>query len=238
MGFANYSLAALAIFASSVLGQTSNNSSTGPVVDLGYAQYRGNTTYRSNFSTDVFYGIRFAQSPVGELRWQPPQNIEAHNDYDRNEVIDAQAPSIPCVQGVPVWQLPANTTGPIPVLGQEDCLILDVYVPENPKSTSLPVLINIHGGGYTVGSANGNAYQALVNASGGEFIYVASQYRLGAYGFLSSAEVRENGQANAGLLDQKSALEWVQRNIRAFGGDPAKVTIHGGSAGGGSGRST
>ena len=68
-------------------------------------------------------------------------------------------------------------------------------------------------------------------------IYVASQYRLGAYGFLSSSEVRENGQANAGLLDQRSSLDWVQRNIRAFGGDPSKVTIIGGSAGGGSGES-
>jgi carboxylesterase type B len=66
-------------------------------------------------------------------------------------------------------------------------------------------------------------------------IYVSLQYRLGAFGFLSSADVRENGQANVGLLDQRSALNWVQRNIRAFGGDPAKVTIIGGSAGGSSG---
>jgi carboxylesterase type B len=111
------------------------------------------------------------------------------------------------------------------------------YVPEKPQSTALPVLVNIHGGGYTQGSAYGNAWQAMVNASGGSMIYVAAQYRLGAYGFLSSSEVRENGQANAGLLDQRSSLDWVQRNIRAFGGDPSKVTIIGGSAGGGSGES-
>jgi carboxylesterase type B len=66
-------------------------------------------------------------------------------------------------------------------------------------------------------------------------IYVSLQYRLGAFGFLSGAGIRENGQANVGLLDQRSALNWVQRNIRAFGGDPAKVTIIGGSAGGSSG---
>lgn len=65
-------------------------------------------------------------------------------------------------------------------------------------------------------------------------IYVSIQYRIGAFGFLSSAEIREDGVANAGLLDQRAALNWVQRNIRAFGGDPAKVTINGGSAGGGS----
>lgn len=237
MGFTSYSFAAWAVFASGVLGQSTNSSSAGPVVDLGYAQYRGNTSYRASFSVDVFYGLHFAQAPVGELRWQPPLNIEAHNDYDPNEVIDAQAPSIPCVQGNPAWQLPENQTTPDPVQGQEDCLIADVYVPENPKSKALPVLVSIHGGGYTQGSAIQNGYQALVNASGGEFIYVATQYRLGAFGFLSSAEVRENGAANAGLLDQRSALEWVQRNIRFFGGDPAKVTIYGGSAGGGSGES-
>jgi carboxylesterase type B len=237
MRFSDYSFAACALLFSGALAQTSNNSSAGPVVDLGYAQYRGNTTFRSNYSTDVFYGIRFAQAPVGQLRWQPPQNIEAHNDYNPSEVMDAESPSPSCVQGTPAWQLEANQTGPVPVDGQEDCLLLDVYVPEEPTSTALPVLVNIHGGGYTQGSAYGNAWQGMVNASGGSMIYVASQYRLGAYGFLSSSEVRENGQANAGLLDQRYSLQWVQRNIRSFGGDPSKVTIIGGSAGGGSGES-
>jgi len=73
---------------------------------------------------------------------------------------------------------------------------------------------------------------ALVKQSQG-IIYVEIQYRLAAFGFLSSSEVRENGNANAGLLDMRLALEWVQRNIRPFGGDPSKVTIIGGSAGGG-----
>jgi carboxylesterase type B len=241
MRFSKKSLTACALLPPSILAQTSYNSSAGPVVDLGYAQYRGNTTFRSNFSTDVFYGIRFAQAPVGQLRWQPPQNIEAHNDYNPSEIMDAQAPSPSCVQGRPAWRSdsrPGQTApvGPVPVIGQEDCLLLDVYVPEKPQSTALPVLVNIHGGGYTQGSASQNAWQAMVNASGGSMIYVAVQYRLGAYGFLSSSEVRENGQANAGLLDQRSSLDWVQRNIRAFGGDPSKVTIIGGSAGGGSGK--
>lgn len=74
----------------------------------------------------------------------------------------------------------------------------------------------------------------LVDQSHSGIIYVSIQYRLAVFGFLASAEVRENGVANAGLLDQRAALNWVQRNIRAFGGDPSKVTIIGGSAGGGS----
>jgi carboxylesterase type B len=89
--------------------------------------------------------------------------------------------------------------------------------------------------GYTLGSsetvAPGNA---LVYQSQGSLIYVSIQYRLGAYGFLGGAEVTENGVANAGLLDQRAALLWVQRHISQFGGDPSKVTIIGGSAGGGS----
>lgn len=73
-----------------------------------------------------------------------------------------------------------------------------------------------------------------VNQSQGNLIYVSIQYRLGSFGFLSGAEIREDGVANAGLLDQRLALKWVQKYVRFFGGDPAKVTIMGGSAGGGS----
>lgn len=73
-----------------------------------------------------------------------------------------------------------------------------------------------------------------MNASNGEIIYVSIQYRLGLFGFLGGGEVAQNGVLNAGLLDQRAALDWVQRNIRPFGGDPSQVTIWGGSAGGGS----
>jgi len=130
-------------------------------------------------------------------------------------------------QGLPAWQLAANETGLSRATGHEDCLLLDVYVPQKPTSTALPVLVNIHGGGYTTGGADEYLWGPIVDASGGSIIAVSTQYRLGAYGFLSGSEVRENGQANAGLLDQRTALEWVQRNIRSFGGDPSKVTILG-----------
>lgn len=74
----------------------------------------------------------------------------------------------------------------------------------------------------------------LVNRSNGVVIYVETQYRLSALGFLSGTEVRANGATNAGLLDQRAAIEWVRRHIAAFGGDPTKITLSGGSAGGGS----
>ncbi|KAK4950569.1 hypothetical protein LTR28_007005, partial [Elasticomyces elasticus] len=110
-------------------------------------------------------------------------------------------------------------------LGDEDCLLLDVSVPRIPASSNLPVMVQIHGGGYTQGSSSSYPGYSLVNQSAGGLIYVAIQYRLSAFGFLSSTEIRENGVANAGLLDQRAALAWVQRNIRSFGGDPSKVTI-------------
>ena len=98
-------------------------------------------------------------------------------------------------------------------------------MPEKPQSTRLPVIVQIHGGGYTFGSAQSYPGDALVHAANGSVIYVSIQYRLGLFGFLGGSQVAENGVLNAGLLDQRSALEWVQRNIRAFGGDPARVTI-------------
>jgi carboxylesterase type B len=210
-----------------------SGNATTPIVDLGYAQYRGNTSLAG---TNVFYGIHYAQPPVAELRWRPPQDIETQNNFKPTEVLNAESPGPSCVQGNPAWRVPQrdNTTA-VPQTGEEDCLRLDVVVPSHPKAPSLPVLVMIHGGGFTQGSSYAVPGSALVNISDGSMVYVSLQYRLGVYGFLSGAEVRENGKANVGLLDQRAALGWVQRHIGAFGGDPARVTIIGGSAGGSSG---
>ena len=175
-----------------------------------------------------YFGLRYAQAPVGELRWRPPMEIDRHGGYNTTDVMDATTQGPICVQGVPFWR-PEDVPE-----GDEDCLLLDVLSPAAPAKENLPVLVQIHGGGYDQGSSRSNPGYLMINQSNDNLVYVAIQYRLGAFGFLSSAEIRENGAANAGLLDQRAALQWVQRNIRAFGGDPSKVTIIGGSAGGGS----
>lgn len=90
------------------------------------------------------------------------------------------------------------------------------------------------GAGYVQGNSQSSAGNILTGRSKGSIIYVAMQYRLGGLGFLSSSAVKSDGTPNAGLLDQRSAIEWIQRNIASFGGDPCKITIIGGSAGGGS----
>lgn len=129
----------------------------------------------------------------------------------------------------------------------EDCLFLDVVVPEmifkgaskTANDTSgAPVLVWIYGGGYTFGeksaySAAGLIHAAQLNNTEG-IIFVSLNYRLGAFGWLSGPTFQQDGTANAGLYDQRLALQWVQDNIHLFGGDPNRVTVIGESAGGGS----
>ncbi|KAK5113500.1 hypothetical protein LTR62_003369 [Meristemomyces frigidus] len=126
----------------------------------------------------------------------------------------------------------------------EDCLFLDVVVPEqifNSRDSGYgaPVLVWIYGGGYTAGSKSdsGNPAGLLARSENNNstgVIYVSMNYRLGAFGWLSGPTFQANGTANAGLYDQRFALEWVQANIAKFGGDPNRVTVFGESAGGGS----
>ncbi|EME83778.1 uncharacterized protein MYCFIDRAFT_214499 [Pseudocercospora fijiensis CIRAD86] len=122
---------------------------------------------------------------------------------------------------------PTNQTG-----AAEDCLFLNVWTPNNATSP-MPVFVWIHGGGYGGGSGIADPSE-LINTNGNNFVAVTIQYRLGAFGFLSSDEVYRKGAVNAGLLDQQLALQWVQQYIHAFNGDPTQVTIGGVSAGGGS----
>jgi carboxylesterase type B len=114
--------------------------------------------------------------------------------------------------------------------GDEDCLFLNVYAPKNAKD--LPVFVWIHGGGYGGGDSN-QFPTSIIERSKNTIIGVAIQYRLGAFGFLASNEVKQHGALNTGLLDQRFALEWVQKYIHLFGGNASHVTIGGHSAGAG-----
>jgi carboxylesterase type B len=131
------------------------------------------------------------------------------------------------VQGEPAWYalLPAEITGngaqSIPT--SEDCLTLDVFAPSDATNMSLPVLIWIHGGGYTFGNGRHAGGPNFITHSGDSMLFVSIQYRLGAYGFLAGDDVAKEGTPNAALLDQRMAIDWVQRHISAFGGNPGKV---------------
>ncbi|KAI0018641.1 carboxylesterase [Xylariomycetidae sp. FL0641] len=188
-----------------------------PVVDLEYAMYQG--YYNSTYGLNNYNGIRYAAAPVGKLRWQPPQAPEP----DRSQIFQAVEYGPQCPQSGAAPGPPSNTT-----TGDEDCLLLNVQAPAN--KTNLPVLVWIHGGGYGAGNARFD-FSTQLRTNGNAYVAVAIQYRLGAFGFLSSAELA--GVPNAALLDMRFALRWVQRHVHRFGGDPARVTIAGESAGAG-----
>lgn len=183
------------------------------------------------YRVNTFYGIRYAEPPVGGLRWKAPIPIANSTDTVKSaEAIDGTTPPLQCVQARTAW-LPQTAE---PDIASEDCLFVNVWTPTEPVAELLPVVVNIHGGGFIAGNGTQEPGQNIVSYSNGSIVYASVQYRLGAYGFLPGAAVREEGSLNAGLLDQRLALEWVQGNIHAFGGDPKQVTIWGGSAGGAS----
>ena len=223
----------LSLFLAGLCHTQSTSNANVPVIDLGYVKYAGyqNATAGINY----YRGIRYAQPPLGDLRWRKPRPIEASNNFG-GQTVNAMKIAPACYQSLPLWSYvkPGSHNGSsfeaTPQGQSEDCLVLDVLVPASPVSNSLPVMVQIHGGGYTEGNgAYSYPGDAMVNASKSQLIYISIQYRLGLFGFLGGSEIAQNGALNAGLLDQRAALDWVQRNIRAFGGDPSKVTIWGGS---------
>ncbi|KAF2203384.1 alpha/beta-hydrolase, partial [Delitschia confertaspora ATCC 74209] len=180
-----------------------------------------------------FYGIRYAQPPTEQLRWRPPQPIEKALDHSEPSILNATTRGPSCVQGQAFWQNPSML--PFKPDGAEDCLLLDVVQPAGIEQTAnLPVIVQIHGGCYIHLDSQSFTGYALMKHSQNSIIYISIQYRLGAYGFLYSDELGQEGSANLGLQDQRYALQWIKRHISAFGGDPGKVTIMGGSAGGAS----
>ncbi|KAI0889557.1 putative carboxylesterase [Annulohypoxylon maeteangense] len=192
-------------------------------VDLGYATYEG--YYNDTYDLNIWKSLRYAAPPVGKLRWQAPQP-PLRDDGGVIPAVD-QPPICPQSGAFGVPEAYGFNSGP----GDEDCLYLNVYAA--PNATSLPVLVWIHGGGYSVFGA---AYDPSIwmNTNNNGFIVVEIQYRLGAFGYLASDDVKAGGRLNAGLLDQRFALEWVQEHISKFGGDPTRVTIGGESSGAGS----
>ncbi len=168
--------------------------------------------------TDQFLGIPYAAPPVGALRWAAPQPARRWPG-----VRQATSYGSRCAQ---------LASGNGPRVDSEDCLYLNVYVPP-VKTASLPVLFMIHGGGLTTGA--GDQHDGSLIATTDNIVVVSINYRLGPFGFLDVPGLAATASAthgNFGLLDQEAALRWVRRNIAAFGGNPAKVTIDGESAGG------
>jgi len=178
----------------------------------------------------VFKGIPFAAPPVGDLRWKPPEPVVPWTGVRKADAFGPQCMQLPLPTGSPYASDPAPMS--------EDCLYLNVWTSAGANEKR-PVMMWIYGGGWTIGAASA--------ASDGVFIYdgamlarkgvvvVTPNYRLGALGFLAypelTAESPHHSSGNYAILDHIAALQWVRKNISAFGGDPANVAIFGESAG-------
>lgn len=172
---------------------------------------------------NIYRGVPYAAPPLGALRWREPQRAASWKGVRK---ADQFRPA--CMQtGV---SMPGETPPEV----SEDCLYLNIWAPRRAAKQRLPVLVWIHGGGFSNGSAAMPLYSGDRLAAKG-IVVVTVAYRLGPLGFLAypelTREAPNQGSGDYGLMDQIAALKWIQRNIGAFGGNPSQVTIAGQSAG-------
>lgn len=206
------------------------------IVDLGYSRHAPtfvNTTSTTNTSFTSYVNIRFAQPPLGDLRFKRPVTPSPKSDGVQDGVVPFNSTN--CFQSWPAaFIVPPGMNGS--TWGSEDCLFLDVMGPEgmDPESP-VPVLHWVFGGGYITGSKDWGGYPAALFDGmelDGKFIVVSSNYRLGQFGGMSS-ETEPSMDQNVGLYDVWAALEWTKKYAHLFGGDPERVTAMGQSAGSG-----
>lgn len=170
-------------------------------------------------SVNVFRGIPFAASTAGPNRWRPPQPVASWPG-----VYDASKFGNMCPQ--------SNAHATWGLERSEDCLFINVWAPANPRGLN-PVLVWIHGGGFIDGSGAHKMFTGSKLTNQSDIVVVTFNYRMGALGFLAARTPQGETlfDGNYGFQDQQAALQWVQRNIRQFGGDPSRVTLAGQSAG-------
>lgn len=178
----------------------------------------------------IFKGIPFAAPPLGELRWKAPQPVLVWQGV-KSCVAFGPSPMQPKPKAFSMWSeeflIPVEPVS-------EDCLYLNVWTGATSKKEKRPVLVWIYGGGFNSGGSGVPIYDGEAMSKKG-IVFVSFNYRVGSFGFFAHPELTKesgrNASGNYGLMDQVAALQWVQKNIAAFGGDPGNVTIAGQSAG-------
>lgn len=172
----------------------------------------------------TYRGIPYAEPPIGELRWKPPQPVKPWEGVREAKKFGPRAMQLPIFSDM-VFRSNGMS---------EDCLYLNVWTAAKSAEERLPVLVYFYGGGFVAGDGSEPRYDGASMARKG-IVAVTVNYRLGLFGFLAHPELTkespQHASGNYGLMDQAEALRWVQQNIAAFGGDPKRVTIAGESAG-------
>nr|XP_036588618.1 para-nitrobenzyl esterase [Colletotrichum truncatum]KAF6799991.1 para-nitrobenzyl esterase [Colletotrichum truncatum] len=209
-----------ALLSAGVLAETAVSPTV--VIDAGTIVGTNVLLPSSTVAVNKFLGIPYAQPPINENRFLPPKPVTQFTE----------SPLIAKSWGYKCLEVLGNSNGSPE---SEDCLFLNVYTPAGVKCSTAgrPVLVWIHGGWLRSGTASQSAFDGSVFAAEQGVVVVTFNYRLNVFGFPNSPQLSLE-QQNLGFLDQRLALEWVQSNIRAFGGDPSKVTIAGESSGGSS----
>ncbi|QDS71255.1 hypothetical protein FKW77_000539 [Venturia effusa] len=219
-----------------------------PSLKLPYGTWQA-SRYDSANDIYVFKNIRFAAAPVGPLRFAkpaPPVPTDKLQTGAHGGTCAQSAPTglLTGALGSGLGSIASGIVGSVDlgkVMGgaatSEDCLFLDLYVPSNALKgeVKLPIINWVYGGAYILGSKDG-MYDGtgIVKNSGSNVIYVAGNYRLGSFGFLSGSTVEKEGTPNAGFWDQRAVLQWIHEYAPLFGGDENDVSLWGESAGGGS----
>ncbi|XP_057335725.1 uncharacterized protein LOC130674421 [Microplitis mediator] len=192
-----------------------NSTVSRPIVQVHEGKVRGIAETNVNGNNYfAFRGIPYAKPPIGELRFKDPEPAEEWSGEREGKEFGNVCPSYGFSKMV---------------MGNEDCLYLNVYTTELNPDEKRAVMVWIHGGAFVLGSGNDDTYgpDYLLEK---DVVVVTINYRLGVFGFLNLDD--EEAPGNQGLKDQVMALKWVQQNIDKFGGDPNRVTIFGESAGG------
>jgi carboxylesterase type B len=173
----------------------------------------------SEKNVDAFLGIPFAETTEGDNRWAPPISIMAAWE-DKGTL-----------QATDYGPICSQSGQPNDANMSEDCLSINVWTPDGRADASLPVMVFIYGGAFISGGSSGGLYDGSYISANQNSVVVSFNYRVGALGFLKFDDRDVNFEGNYGFLDQQVALDWVQKNIQAFGGNPKNVTIFGESAG-------
>lgn len=210
-----------AALAAVLAGNAQNMSSNNPQVETANGTVQGVTEASGVRS---FKGIPFAKPPVGDMRWKAPQPANNWQGVLKADRFAAQAMQQPLYSDM-IFRSAGKS---------EDCLYLNVWTPAKTANEKLPVLVYFYGGGFRTGDGSEGRYDGESMAKKG-VVALTVNYRLGVFGFMAHPELTKespnHASGNYGLMDQHAALEWVKKNIAAFGGDPDKVTIAGESAG-------